>query len=175
MKIDSNGYLEKATVHNKRLPNLLDDLSKVKTQDNLTELKIDAVEVVRLCQLAILNDSQNGDAYVMLASAYFALSGGLRSTAMYYYCFPKGFMVITSWHERKHMRTKDYKLGLAFFQFTLNHVEELKSANPDLLELMKHEISEEMCFQACMPRFFEQFRTVIMASLADLPPYTSVK
>ncbi len=165
MKREANRYFIKAAIMNKRIATI---------SENPTEVKRDALEVIRLCQLVLLHDAKNGDAHIMLANAYVVLALGTRSSTLIPHCIARAFMIIRLWHTEKSMRTINPELGLRLYDFIHNSLETLRTDVPNFEQTFVNNISLEFLFRAAMPRHFSEFKSLVMTSESDLSIIPSI-
>ncbi len=75
-----------------------------------SEYRANLGEVIKLCQLAIRKDITNGDAYVLLADAYFLLAVNGGSKELYDFCIGKALAVIDRWKsDQMYTRNRGYR------------------------------------------------------------------
>lgn len=106
-----------AVMHHKRLKHLIDCPA---------EYQAEALKVIQLCQIAIQQKPNHGDAHVVLAMGYFMVATHFLGTEIYDYCLPQAIAVITQWHHRT-MYTKNHHNGNMVFQGIMDHIKFMAS------------------------------------------------
>jgi tetratricopeptide (TPR) repeat protein len=79
------------------------------------------IEIIRLCQLGIARQRRNGDAYVLLANAYYLAALHTLSEG-YKYCLPRAAAVIYEW-KSNHPPTTNRELGEQVYQGILERLQ----------------------------------------------------
>ncbi len=115
-------YFNHANLHYKRLRPLLDQPS---------EFQVEALDVIRFCQLELEERPLSGDAHVLLATTYYLLADCFKETAIYNYCMPQAIAVIKQWHFST-MYTKNARQGHQIYQDMLEQLKIISSLDSAL-------------------------------------------
>jgi tetratricopeptide (TPR) repeat protein len=140
-------FFNQANKHYKKLRYLL---------DRPKEFQPEALKVIQFCQLSIQARANDGDAHVLLASAYYMLANCFKDTAIYNYCMPRAVAVITKWQHGS-MYTKNRSSGQYILKGILEDVEMIASLNNSLVESITSS-SKELYSNAIDPSGFEELR-----------------
>lgn len=119
-----NDSYNQALIHHKRLRYVIDRPDEYQTE---------ALKVIQLCQIALQQNPNHGDAHVVLATAYFMLANRFLNTATYNYCMPQAVAVILNWDEEM-MYTKSRRNGNKAFQLIHKELELIASIDPPLVK-----------------------------------------
>ncbi|MCB0211522.1 MAG: tetratricopeptide repeat protein [Anaerolineae bacterium] len=90
-------------------------------QDDNGSFIITAIEVIRLCQLAIHKSNSDGDAHVLMANAYYLAAMTIPGEG-HTYCLPRAAAVIYQWKTNR-LYTKNLANGEKIYQSVLEAIE----------------------------------------------------
>lgn len=142
---------------------------KLKDEGNL---RSELVEVIRLCQLSIQTDKQNGDSYVLLADALLlaALSSPRDSDPERYgFLLTRAAAVIHLWYSLPHRGypiTKNTKRAEQLWRTILDTVKEENALSEDAAVVLMDSYRNDLAQETISPTSFADIKNAILTGFA---------